>query len=353
VWSFAGATGLVLLAATQGYASRLIEGLPADLPRLLKAEAVTWYTWAALVPAVLAVHSRVVRPRVSGWLVVPAWLAAAAAFLLLHSTLEVLLARAIGVVPVRMTFGTNLFARWSATLVPNLVVFGAVVLAAHAVDHYQELRARHLREAELRAQLAQAQLRALRMQLQPHFLFNTLHTASALMGGDIERARGVLSRLGDLLRMSLAQQDVQEVRLQEEIALLDTYLEIQRARFEDRLIVDVEVAPEALAARVPSLVLQPLVENALRHAVEPRVGPGLVRVRGFARDGELVLEVADDGPGLPDQNGSGAGNGIGLANTRARLEQLYGDRQRLELAPATEGGLRVRVVIPLRYRADG
>lgn len=199
--------------------------------------------------------------------------------------------------------------------------------------------------AELQAQLSRAQLDALRLQLHPHFLFNTLNAIAALAPGDPTRAQRMLARLGDLLRQTLDTEAV-EVPVERELALLAPYIEIQRLRFEERFRYTEHVAPDTVRALVPALLLQPLVENAVQHGVSRRPEGATVSLTVEARGGRLVLEVTDDGPG-PGTGGT-SGNGIGLANTRARLAQLYPGAHRLELSAGPGGGARLTVEIPLR-----
>jgi two-component system, LytTR family, sensor kinase len=200
-----------------------------------------------------------------------------------------------------------------------------------------------LQTSRLETRLAKAQLDSLKMQLQPHFLFNALHSISALIHEDDEAADLMIVRLGDFLRLVILHAGKQEVSLVEELDFLQRYLEIQQVRFQDRLRVRIDVEPEALEAMVPNLVLQPLVENAIRHAVEPRSSGGRVEVEA-KRDGEsLCITIRDDGPGI--RPGS-PGTGLGIPNTRARLEHLYGDRQTLEIANRSGGGAVVTVRFP-------
>jgi len=228
----------------------------------------------------------------------------------------------------------------------NLLTYAAIVGLVHLVDYYRKYRDRELRSSRLEARLTRAELDVLKMQLHPHFLFNTLHAISTLMHRDVAAADRMLTRLADLLRLAIADGSAQEVTLAHELEFIGRYLEIQQIRFPDRLRIRMEVAPETLDALVPSLVLQPLVENAVRHGIAPRVSGGELAVRA-AREGEsLTLEVMDDGPGLPAQ-GASAG-GVGLANTRARLEQLYGKRHRFDMVNRAEGGLRIAIVLPFR-----
>jgi len=200
----------------------------------------------------------------------------------------------------------------------------------------------------LEAQLVQAQLQALKMQLHPHFLFNTLNSISALLHHDPELADRMIARLGDFLRLTLDNSGAQEVTLQKELEFLKCYLEIERVRFQDRLTVSYDVAPETLEAMVPNLVWQPIVENAIRHAIAPRAGKGQIEVRAQRTGAKLQLQVQDDGPGLPtNQNSNGSSSkGVGLANTRERLRQLYGSNHRFELANGSGRGLVVTLEIP-------
>lgn len=233
----------------------------------------------------------------------------------------------------------------------DVVFYAGLVAIFHALDYQRRLRDRELRQAQLETQLVQAQVEALRMQLNPHFLFNTLHAISSLMDEDVRKARRMLVDLSALLRLSLDSVGEQEVPLEQELAFLDRYLQIEQVRFGDRLSFELDVEEEALPALVPNLLLQPLVENALKHAVAPFAGPGRVALRA-RRDGDtLLLSVEDDGPGLPGLSGDGAPplppkKGIGLRNTRERLERLYGREHVFTLEDIPSGGLAVRIRIP-------
>jgi LytS/YehU family sensor histidine kinase len=226
------------------------------------------------------------------------------------------------------------------------------VLVDHAWGYSLKYRERELHASQLAAQLAQAELQALRMQLHPHFLFNTLHTVSALMHKDVELADDMLSRLGDLLRRTLDTAQAQEVPLQQELEFIQTYLEIEQARLGSRLHVRFETEPETLDVLVPNLILQPLVENAVRHGIAPRLEGGRLVVRARRESDRLELEVEDDGPGLPADFADRPREGLGLANTRARLAALYGPAHQFELASVPPRGLRVVLRLPFREQAD-
>ena len=236
----------------------------------------------------------------------------------------------------------NLAARTFGHLDKELLVYWIIVLISHALDYYQRYR-----EGELRA--SQAQLQALKMQLHPHFLFNTLHSISSLIYKDPVAADNMIARLGDFLRMTLENSAPQEVLLRQELEFLHCYLEIERTRFNDRLTTSVAIDPQTLNCRVPNLILQPIVENAIRHGIAPRAAPGRIEIRSERKDGMLRLQVTDNGQGLEralTSNGPPSGGGIGLANTRARLDQLYGSAHRLEMTNAPHGGVIVTIEIP-------
>src|SRR5215212_7287440 len=230
-----------------------------------------------------------------------------------------------------------------ANIDKNLLVYAIIVVVSHAIDYYQRYR-----EGELRA--SQAQLQALKMQLHPHFLFNALHSISALVHSDPEAADKMIARLGDFLRLTLDTAAAQEVPLRQEIEFLNCYLEIERIRFRDRLTTRLEADPQVLDCVVPNLILQPIVENAIRHGVSQRAAHGHVEVRAARTGDSLRLEVRDNGRGLPEgaeANRGMQGGGVGLANTRARLQQLYGGSFRFDLSNSPEGGAVVTLELPL------
>jgi signal transduction histidine kinase len=236
----------------------------------------------------------------------------------------------------------------------NYGIYGLLLVLHSAFRYYKRSREGELRASQLETQLSQAQLQALKMQLQPHFLFNTLHSISALVHKDPDCADRMIARLGDFLRLTLENSGAQEVSLQKELEFLKCYLEIERVRFRDRLTTRMDIDPHSLDTPVPNLILQPIVENALRHGIAPRSSPGRIEISTKRDNGSLRIQVKDNGPGLPaisKPNGRFR-EGVGLANTRARLAQLYGGSHRLELANAPEGGLVVTLEIPT-HRGPG
>lgn len=227
----------------------------------------------------------------------------------------------------------------------NFLTYWMILAVSYMIDYYRQVRDRELRASVLEAQLTKANLQALKMQLQPHFLFNTLNAISSLMHKNIADADRVVARLGDLLRYSLDSGGVQEVSLTEELDFLRRYLEIEKIRFGERLSVKINAGQDTLQAKVPNLILQPLVENAVRYGIGNRAKGGRIEISACREDDSLILSVKDDGPGL-SRNGSGFVEGVGLRNTRVRLEQLYGENQEFQLSNGEGNGLEVRLKIP-------
>ena len=233
---------------------------------------------------------------------------------------------------------------WFGPFVSGFLTYAILAIVVMALQLYREVRQRREMAERLQGQLVQAQLSTLRMQIRPHFLFNTLNSIATLMPRDIDSARRVLNRLADLLRASFGEIHHHETALRSEMDLLRGYLEIEQARFGDKLGINISVDPDTVESLVPTFCLQPLVENAIVHGIGNRPELGTIQVRA-ARDGDHVfIEVSDDGTGLSGDKPSG--RGIGLTNTRERLRQLYGDEAKLTLETPEAGGLTVRLRIP-------
>ena len=229
------------------------------------------------------------------------------------------------------------------------LIYWMILGATRALDFQAKYRETELLASQLEARLAQAQLLALKTQLHPHFLFNTHHAIISLMlKADTASAIKMLTRLSDLLRITLQKSHEQLSALRDELDALELYLGIQRERYRDRLRVEIEVDPAALTAEVPWLLLQPLVENALKHGIEPLTAGGVVRIHVRAHSGRLTLSVSDNGPGLDENFNPAQSTGIGLRNTRERLARLYGEKQQFEIRNTPPQGTEVRITIPLR-----
>jgi signal transduction histidine kinase len=234
------------------------------------------------------------------------------------------------------------------------LLYWAILTVSYAAEHRRRFQEREITASQLRTQLAQAELQALKMQLHPHFLFNALHTVGSLVRtGDRDSAVRIVAGLGDLLRRILDGAAQQEVPLRQELDFIRNYLDIEQARFRDRLRVSIVAEPDVLDARVPHLILQPLVENAIRHGIAPHIGAGCLMVDARRIGDRLRLLVRDDGPGIEDSGSDTTRPGIGLSNTRARLERLYGADYRLEVENAVSGGLEARLEVPFRLVQTG
>jgi sensor histidine kinase YesM len=307
-------------------------------PLLLVSLASAWM-WAALTPAALWVANRLrfdpnerVRSLALHGL-------AGICFVLLSTVLDRALSVAMSHSPLR-PFVTSLLYRFDSRLLAYL----CIVIVSQAARYALLYREREVRAAELEAQLARAELQVLKMQLQPHFLFNALNTIAEMAHNDPNDADRLIARLGHLLRLSLEQAGHQVVPLRQELQILEAYLEIEQTRFQDRLSIRMEIADGILDAGVPALLLQPLVENAIRHGTSPHTGRGRIEVHGERRGEELHVEIRDSGPGFPPLGQYR--EGLGLRNTRERLRQLYGPEQAFSLGTDPAGGAVVAIVLP-------
>jgi two-component system, LytTR family, sensor kinase len=312
-----------------------------------------WTFWALFTPLVVTMATRVPVERGTLARAIPIHLVAALTLAVLHAYLNTGIGFRLGW-PQRYdhTFDGMLWKQITAKLHVQVVLYAMIVGAVHSLRYHRQARERELAATELQARLAEAHLQALRTQLHPHFLFNALNSVAVLaLKGDTQCAVRMVTKLSDLLRATLERSAEQEIPLAEELAVLGKYLDIEQVRFQDRLTVEVDANAEVMSAMVPALVLQPLAENAIRHGIAETPGAGRVTVRAFvAPDGRLRLEVCDTGPGLPR---SGViREGIGVANTRARLARLYGPAGRLELTDRAEGGVCARVELPLVLRGS-
>jgi len=346
LWIFGAWTliGCVSLAQWWAQGVRGV-GPPLSWPRVGRLFEDVWL-WAAYTPAILAMAARFPLDDRTVWARrLPLHLGAALLTALLDAGAAALLQPLLGPNPSPGFVG---FLAHGATL--SVLSYASVVAFGHALRYHRLWLERQVRAAELERQLALTRLSALTAQLRPHFLFNALHTVAALVrAGEAQAAVRTIASLGDLLRLSL-REGLPEVALRDEMAFAARYLEVEGTRFRGRLEVHMEVAPAVEGALVPRFLLQPLVENAVRHGIEQNAAPGSVEIRA-GREGEaLAIEVRDTGPG-PGPRPASRADGVGLANTRERLARLYGSRQRLELGPAPGGGTRVRVELPFHLAA--
>lgn len=347
---FGLATCLALVDGTQTYLWFLALGRPRSLALLLIHHIVYWFTLAVLVPLVLFLAARLrvewpPRPRA----------------LLIHVTAAVTLplvhiATATLLDPLRLQRGETFqsqFLRWRIDFwATEFLGYWAIAILLYTIEYRRESRRRALAEAQLQANLTEARLQALRAQLNPHFLFNTLNSISVLaLKGDHQAVVEMLARLSDLLRVVIDESAPQEIPLAREVDFLDGYLAIQQVRFGERLTVHRHIAADTLDALVPCMILQPIVENAVVHGITEQCGAGIITIETSRDNGVLRLKVSDNGPGFrPDTEGP-TGAHVGLSNTRARLEQLYGSQHRIEFGNA-EGGASITVSLPFRSSAS-
>ncbi len=320
IWTVVAMLFALQLMVDASYSGRVITRSQA-----LVLALAGWYGWAILSPLVIWLARRF--PLTRRGVVVHIIASIVLMFVKIALTTELL--RQAGFPPRALGLLANLPV--------NLGAYWAIAGATRAIEA-------QLRAARLQSSLTEARLQLLQTQMQPHFLFNTLNSIAELVHEDAEVADVMITRLSELLRASLETAGRQEVPLQQEIGMVERYLDLQRVRFGDRLRSRIEVEPALLDALVPNFTVQPLVENSIRHAVVNRVEGGSVAVTAVRRDASLVIAVADDGTGF-DTTGS---DGVGLSNVRQRMQHLYGSEQRVEIGRGPGGGAEVRLVIPLR-----
>lgn len=306
-----------------------------------------WYVWGALTPLIVWTDRRFAAASTSLTrrllLHLPACLVWTSVFALAFFVISVALS---GQTPGPAALAGRVRADFWGTFQWNVQVYWVIVGVWLAWSYYHESRRRELRASQLEKLLAEARLQTLRTQLQPHFLFNALNTISAFVERNPKGARRMIEHLGDLLRFSLDRSSRQETTLQEELAALEHYLSIQRVRFEDHLRVSVNAEPGTLRAAVPGLILQPLVENAIRHGATQ--ASSSIEVDAWRDNGNLHLRVVDDGPGLPPSWQLSESAGIGLSNTRQRLAELYPSAHTFAIQEGRGGGVVAEIVIPYR-----
>lgn len=349
IWTFIG-----LVFTLQGYFTSYRSERPMLFVDSLYLQMTWSYLWALATPLVLWAAARLPIERNN-------WLRSS----LLHVPISILLSvflTALGHIalwlywsyPVGKPFSFAYLTRFVvANFSEGIGIYLLIALTFYAYSYYSRYREGQLKTLQLEAQLSHAQLQALKMQLHPHFLFNTLHSISALLTKDVEAARKMITRLGDFLRLTLENSGSQEVTLKQEMEFLSCYLEIERIRFQNRLVTRMDLGDKTLDAKVPNLILQPIVENAIRYGIAPRSTPGLLEIEAKQLNGKLRIQVRDNGPGLPEHRTSQNQfkKGLGLANTETRLTRLYGADHLFDLTNDPAGGLIVTLEIP--FHTDG
>ena len=334
VWTLLG-----VISALQNLMVYAARGDDPPVGLVIRVALPTWYAWAILAPVIWVAARRFPLDRDHRL-----------RHLGIHAVLNAfaVLAAAALVTFVRIALGVpggDWTLQWMGSLNTVLIGYWVIVLAAHAFGAYRDHREASLRAAELSGQLARSRLEALRAQLHPHFLFNTMNAISAFVRESPDEAEAMLSDLAELLRFSMEDSSEPLVPLERETEFVRRYLAIQQTRLGDRFEASVEISPDANAVPVPVLLLQPLVENAVEHGIARRRGPGRLWIQAF-RDGvDLLIRIANDGPTITPADLEPEGWRIGLRNTADRLRQRYGS-ERMRLVPRDEGGVEVEVRIP-------
>jgi two-component system LytT family sensor kinase len=331
--------------------SQQLLGLTATWDQTLRMSVAFWATWAALCPLIL---------RLDRWLPVLAGRDHLTRRLLLHVPLSLIVALghaylAYGAAwllqvpqPPLAPPGGPLETVIAAVTSSSILIYWIVIGVAIVLDHQKHAADRKIKALELEKLLAESRFDTLRTRLHPHVLFNALNAISAHVETDPRQARWILEQFGSMLRLSLEHDREPEIPLERELAYVECYLDLQKVRFEDRFEVITKVDPDVLDAYVPTFILQPLVENALRHGVLTRSTPGQILIEATREDGALRLSVRDDGPGLPENWDPAGNSGVGLNNTRERLHRLYGKDQSLDIAAAPGSGVHVALTLPFR-----
>jgi two-component system LytT family sensor kinase len=350
IW-FAISTAIFLLTFNYRYLDDLANAKTGTFAVRFIEQSTGVYSGTLLFFLVAKFVRRFRLSRSNWWRLLPVHLLGIVALSAVHTTFMALSRRSIfflagmgdydyGIMPIRYVMEFANYALWYAVWAVLLYLF----------DHYRASREQELRTARLAAQLAQAQLQVLQAQIHPHFLFNALNTISTVIYEDIPAADRMIARLSDFLRHALNTSNSQEVTLREELNFLNLYLDIMRPRFEERLNVEFEIESGIEEALTPKLILQPLVENSIKHAVDPDSGSVRIAVRAARENGQLRVEVEDDGPGLVAAVQSATNHGIGLSNTATRLERLYGADQEFAMRNADGGGLLVSIKLPYHLK---
>ena len=342
-------TLLAFLSAAGAHVYTASMGSPESWAQLLAWNITISFVWSLLTPVVYALSRRYTFERGRWKTTLAVHLAASVVLTLAGAALIVLLEPLVTWTPeARAPFLAHMLSR----AFMDFQRYWYILLITQAIGYYAKYREREVQSSQLEAQLAYAQLEVLKIQLEPHFLFNTLNSIAALARYDGPSAEHMTLQLADLLRFSLDAVGVHEVPLSRELTFLQKYIDIQQTRFRDRLQVEMDIQPHTLSALVPNLLLQPLVENAIRHGIGPRLAPGYIRISTRQVFDELWMEIRDNGLGLRRHRGIVPPEGVGLRNTRARLQQLYNHDHQMTLEDELGGGCIVKIHIPFRESAE-
>ncbi|HKP68951.1 MAG TPA: histidine kinase [Pyrinomonadaceae bacterium] len=345
-------TLFALFFTTQFALQNQLSPSPVPFWQILSWQLVSGYIWFAISPVILYLAKRFPFDEGRWKVSIPVHLVACVVIAFVQLAMDTAVLTRLGYPPPPRPPFPDFLSAYKFFLQVNvhlsILIYMGVVGISSAYRYYQKYRERELQTSQLEARLAQSRLQVLKMQLHPHFLFNTLNAISELMHRDPESADRMLTDLSDLLRLSFESLEVQEIPLKQELEFLGKYLEIEQMRFHDRLTVDIQISPDTLDACVPNMILQPLVENAIKHGIAPRSSGGRIDINAGRSNGHLEISVVDDGLGVPFGDLQNLPEGVGLSNTRRRLHHLYGEKHRFELAAIDKGGLAVTLEIPFK-----
>lgn len=348
IFSFAFWTLPVIYRFIQSYLAHIILDVPARLSFTISLILIDWYYWAVITPIVFWLGRQFPLEDTKN-----------IRNLMVHLPIAILAAGIhIFLISAVINSGTpevafrEVFVRTASSFGNSFLIYSGILAVCFSFSYSRRFKEREVQTANLKNELSQAQLHALQMQLQPHFLFNTLNSISALTHKNPKDANTMIARLSELLRVLLSKEPLQEITLEEELNFLQTYLGIEQVRFQDRLTLDFNIEPETLNSYIPSLILQPLVENAIRHGISKRRGKGVIKINSKRVKENLMLQVLDNGLGLPvnSRGGFTFDDGIGLKNTRNRLQKLYGNQHFFGIwtGEKDKGGVEITIIIPFR-----
>ncbi|NND71576.1 MAG: sensor histidine kinase [Rhodothermales bacterium] len=343
-WTFPG-----LAALSYYYLNQTVSAQPINWSYALVSTLPNWYLWLLLTPAIVFLAKRY-RLDASNWksMLVAIHIPAMIVMLLLHSLANLYLFHATEMPGHDAMSGGLYRVHFMTRIHSNILSYWTVIGVYYAFDYYRKYRSREQQASQLEVRLAEANLRALKMQLHPHFLFNTLNSVAALVRkNDNRTAVKMLVKLGDFLRLALENKGVQEITLKQELEFLERYLGIEKIRFQERLDIRFIASPSILESFVPNMILQPLVENAVHHGIAPNAEAGRIEIEASRHEDSLSMSVRDNGPGLDEEKASRR-QGVGLSNIRERLQNLYGNDFSFELGNLPEGGFQASIRIPYR-----
>jgi two-component system, LytTR family, sensor kinase len=343
-------TLFALFFTSQAFLQQQLFPEPPAFWKILSWQLCSGWIWFAFMPLILRLIKTFPLDNANWWKNFPLHIVFSILISLIQLAIDAYLLPKLGYTPAGPY--QSFWHAYKVFLMINVhfgigIYWGALGIN-HAIKYYQRLRERELTTSQLEARLAQSRLQVLKFQLQPHFLFNTLNTISELIYTNPDSAERMITDLSDLLRLSLEKLEVQEVSLQQELDFLKKYVEIEQIRFHDRLKIEMKIAPETLDAKVPNMILQPLVENAIKHGIAPLSQGGTIKVAAVRNNGNLLLSVSDNGVGLKSIDISEIPEGVGLRNTKSRLKHLYGSRHQFEIQPIAEGGVALNLTIPFQ-----